>query len=203
MTATEVQTQQTHEVQRDQRTGRMLPTAVAVGGLWLATALSSVFAPDLISDAQDHVPIVALYRIVIVRLRHDQRTKDYLTRRIQQGKTKHVPTSPAARPRARRRGRSNAASLAEYRGVTQSSGSWLLGRRQGTASLLCRQTASFSLAAPGAPRPFRPASGTCPVEGRTMKNRRQGPQPPAESRSHSRGEARCSSAGTGRAPPMT
>jgi hypothetical protein len=60
MTATEVVTQQTHDVQRDQRTGRMLPTAVAVGGLWLATALSSVFAPDLISDAQDHVPIVAI-----------------------------------------------------------------------------------------------------------------------------------------------
>jgi peptidoglycan/LPS O-acetylase OafA/YrhL len=60
MTATEVVTQQTHDVQRDQRTGRMLPTAVAVGGLWLATALSSVFAPDLISDAQDHVPIAAI-----------------------------------------------------------------------------------------------------------------------------------------------
>jgi hypothetical protein len=38
-------------------------------------------------------------------------------------------------------------------GVTRSPGSWLLGRRQGTASLLCRQTASFSSAAPGAPRP--------------------------------------------------
>jgi hypothetical protein len=60
MTATEVQRQQTHEVQRDQRTGRLLPTAVAVAGLWLATALSSVFAPDLISDAQDHVPLVAI-----------------------------------------------------------------------------------------------------------------------------------------------
>jgi hypothetical protein len=30
----------------------------------------------------------ALYRIVIVRLRHDQRTKAYLARRMQQGKTK-------------------------------------------------------------------------------------------------------------------
>ena len=60
MTATEVETQQTHEVQGDQRTGRLLPAAVAVAGLWLATALSSVFAPDLSSDAQDHVPIVAL-----------------------------------------------------------------------------------------------------------------------------------------------
>jgi hypothetical protein len=38
----------------------MLPTAVAVAGLWLATALSAVFAPDLTSDAQDHVPIVAI-----------------------------------------------------------------------------------------------------------------------------------------------
>jgi hypothetical protein len=60
MTATEVETQRTDEGQGDQRTGRMLPAAVAVGGLWLAMALSSVFAPDLISDAQDHVPIVAL-----------------------------------------------------------------------------------------------------------------------------------------------
>jgi hypothetical protein len=60
MTATEVETQTTDEVQRDQRTGRLLPAAIAVGGLWLAMALSSVFAPDLISAAQDHVPIVAI-----------------------------------------------------------------------------------------------------------------------------------------------
>jgi hypothetical protein len=60
MTATEVVTQESQDVQRHQRTGRMLPTAVAVAGLWLAIALSSVFAPDLISDSQDHVPIVAL-----------------------------------------------------------------------------------------------------------------------------------------------
>ena len=60
MTATEVVTQTTDKGQRDQRTGRLLPAAVAVGGLWLAMALSSVFAPDLISDAQDHVPIVAI-----------------------------------------------------------------------------------------------------------------------------------------------
>jgi hypothetical protein len=60
MTATTVETRQHREVQHDQRPGRILPTAVAVGGLWLAMALSSVFAPDLISDAQDHVPIVAL-----------------------------------------------------------------------------------------------------------------------------------------------
>lgn len=60
MTATEVETQRTDDVQRDQRTGRLLPTAVAVAGLWMAMALSSMFAPDLISDAQDHVPIVAL-----------------------------------------------------------------------------------------------------------------------------------------------
>jgi hypothetical protein len=60
MTATEVETQRTRDVQLDQRTGRMLPTAVAVAGLWLAMALSSMFAPDLISNAQDHVPIVAI-----------------------------------------------------------------------------------------------------------------------------------------------
>jgi hypothetical protein len=60
MTATQVETQRTHDVQRDRRTGRLLPTAVAVAGLWLAMALSSMFAPDLISADQDHVPIVAL-----------------------------------------------------------------------------------------------------------------------------------------------
>ena len=60
MTATEVVTHRTHDVPRDQRTGRMLPAAVAVGGLWLAMALSSMFAPDLISADYDHVPIVAL-----------------------------------------------------------------------------------------------------------------------------------------------
>ena len=38
----------------------MFPAAVAVGGLWLALALSSVFAPDLIGGVQDHVPIVAI-----------------------------------------------------------------------------------------------------------------------------------------------
>ena len=78
------------------------------------------------------------------------------------------------RPKARPTARSCAASLDEYRCCDPEPGSWLLGRRQGTASLLCRQTASFSPAAPGAPRPCRPASGTCPIEGRTMKNRRQG-----------------------------
>ena len=60
MTATEVATHEAHDVQRDERTGRLLPGAIAVGGLWLAMALSSVFAPDLISAAQDHVPIVAM-----------------------------------------------------------------------------------------------------------------------------------------------
>src|SRR5689334_1799776 len=60
MTATEVMTQRTDTAQPDQHTGRLLPAAVAVGGIWLAMAISSVFAPDLVSDAQDHVPIVAL-----------------------------------------------------------------------------------------------------------------------------------------------
>jgi hypothetical protein len=60
MTATEVVPQTTDKGQRDQRTGRLLPAAVAVAGIWLAMALSSTYAPDLISDAQDHVPIVAI-----------------------------------------------------------------------------------------------------------------------------------------------
>ena len=60
MTATEVVTKTTDKGQHDQRTGRLLPAAVAVAGIWLAMALTSVYAPDLISDAQDHVPIVAI-----------------------------------------------------------------------------------------------------------------------------------------------
>ena len=60
MTATEVETPRTDKGQGDQRTGRLLPAAVAVGGLWLAMALSAVFAPELISAAQDHVPIVGI-----------------------------------------------------------------------------------------------------------------------------------------------
>ena len=60
MTATEVVPQTTDKGQRDQRTGRLLPAAVAVAGLWLAMALSSVFTPDLISADYDHVPIVAI-----------------------------------------------------------------------------------------------------------------------------------------------
>jgi hypothetical protein len=60
MTATQVETPRIDKAQRHQRTGRLLPAAVAVAGIWLAMALSSVFAPDLISADYDHVPIVAL-----------------------------------------------------------------------------------------------------------------------------------------------
>ena len=60
MTATEVEIPRTDKAQPDERSGRLLPAAAAVGGLWLAMALSSVFAPDLISADYDHVPIVAL-----------------------------------------------------------------------------------------------------------------------------------------------
>jgi hypothetical protein len=60
MTATEAEIPTTDKAQPDERTGRLLPAAVAVGGLWLAMALSSMFAPDLISADYDHVPIVAL-----------------------------------------------------------------------------------------------------------------------------------------------
>ena len=58
MSATQVETPRIDKAQRDQRTGRLLPAAVAVAGIWLAMALSSVFAPDLISADYDHVPIV-------------------------------------------------------------------------------------------------------------------------------------------------
>jgi hypothetical protein len=48
-------------VERAQRSGRMLPAAVAVAGLWLAMAFTAVFAPDLITGSQhEHLPIVAM-----------------------------------------------------------------------------------------------------------------------------------------------
>jgi Transposase IS116/IS110/IS902 family len=81
----------------------------------------------------------ALHRIVVARLRHDRRTQDYLARRLSQGKSRKEAIRCLI-------GRVSAA-------VTRSPGSWLLGRRQGTAPLLCRRTAGFSPAAPGAPRP--------------------------------------------------
>ena len=115
----------------------------------------------------------ALWRIVLVRMSCDARTRSYVARRTAEGKSKREIIRCFI-------GRVSAA-------VIRSPGSWLLGRRQGTASLLCRQTASFSSAAPGAPRPCRPASGTRPVEGRTMKNRRQGPQSTCGATPHSRG----------------
>jgi hypothetical protein len=33
-------------------------------------------------------PAAALYRIVLVRLRHDQQTKDYMARRLKEGKSR-------------------------------------------------------------------------------------------------------------------
>jgi transposase len=101
-----------------------------------------------LNRAGDRQANAALYRIVLVRLCYDQKTKDYMARRLKEGKTKKEVI------------RCFIGRVSE--GVTRSPGSWLLGRRQGTASLLCHQTASFSPAAPGAPRPSRPASGTRP-----------------------------------------
>ena len=54
-----------------------------------------------LNQGGDRQANAALYRIVIARLRHDQQTKDYLDRRIREGKS----------PRKR-----CAASLVEYRG---------------------------------------------------------------------------------------
>jgi transposase len=81
----------------------------------------------------------ALHTIVVARLRDDPVTRAYAARRRAEGKS------------AREVRRCLIGRVSE--GVTRSPGSWLLGRCQGTAPLLCRQTASFSTAAPGAPRP--------------------------------------------------
>ena len=58
------------------------------------------------------------------------------------------PTPAGASPRARPSGRSSAVSLGDYPGRGSRVGPWLLGERQGTASLPRRVTASFSSAAP-------------------------------------------------------
>jgi transposase len=81
----------------------------------------------------------ALSFAALTQASHDPRARAYLARKQAEGKTRREALRCLI-------GRVSA-------GVTRSPGSWLLGRRQGTASLLCRQTASFSPAAPGAPRP--------------------------------------------------
>jgi hypothetical protein len=44
--------------------------------------------PQLLAEPPGLQANAALYRIVIARLRHDQQTKDYLDRRIREGKSK-------------------------------------------------------------------------------------------------------------------
>ena len=67
--------------------------------------------------------------------------------------TRPRPTSPARPPRATPSWRSSAASFGDYPGRGSWVWPWLLGERQGTASLPRRVTASFSSAAPDVPRP--------------------------------------------------
>jgi hypothetical protein len=74
----------------------------------------------------------ALYLMAIVQIRHP---------------TLGGPPTGASRLRARHPKKRCAVSLDEYRRCDPSPGSWLLGRRQRTAPLLCRLTASFSPAA--------------------------------------------------------
>jgi transposase len=93
----------------------------------------------------------ALWRIVLVRMSCDARTRSYVARRTAEGKSKRevirclVGGVFAARP-------------AMESGCARGAG-------QGTAPLSCHQMASLSCAAPGRAEP-RPASGSCPVEGR-------------------------------------
>ena len=81
----------------------------------------------------------ARYRIALSRLGWDPQTRAYLARRIAQGKTRRE----ALRCLIGGLSRSRLAGL----------GPWRLGERQGTALLPRRVTASFSSAAPDAPRP--------------------------------------------------
>jgi hypothetical protein len=106
----------------------------------------------------------ALYRIVLVRLRYHQPTKDYLTRRVAEGKSKNEVIRCLI-------GGVSSARSAQESGRAR-------GAAQGTAPLSCHPTmASLSSAAPGRAEPttgFR----TSPQRGPSIRHRRAGSPPP-------------------------
>jgi hypothetical protein len=81
----------------------------------------------------------ALWTIAVCRMSYDPRTIAYVRRRTQEGKSKLEII------------RCLIGGLSRSR--LEGLGPWLLGERQGTAPLPRRVTASFSSAAPDAPRP--------------------------------------------------
>jgi hypothetical protein len=132
----------------------------------------------------------ALHRIVIVRLRWHQPTKDYMARRIAEGKT----TKEVIR-----------CLIGGVSGCGPSRSRVVLAVPvRGTAPLSGHPMARLSSAASAVPDPPTGIRQS-PFEGRN-KRRNKAPAPgPAPWSSHytNRGQARCSSAGTGQASPMT
>jgi hypothetical protein len=120
----------------------------------------------------------ALHRIVVARLRHDQQTKDYLARRIPEGKSKKEAIRCLI-------GRVFLPQFA-WSGSCSSVGV------RGMASLPSRQTASLSSATPGAPRPADRLQGHARSKGRTMRHRQHGPRHPASEHAIESRSRRCS-----------
>jgi transposase len=132
----------------------------------------------------------ALHRIVVVRLRWHQPTKDYMTRRLAQGKTKKEIVRCLI-------GGVSGARSAQESGRARGAG-------QGTAPLSCHPTmASLSSAAPGRAEPMT-GFRTSPQRGPSIRHRRPGLASTTSSRlTASRSADRCLLAGTGPAPPTT
>jgi hypothetical protein len=104
------------------------------------------------------------------------------------------PTSAASAPKARAAWRPCAASLGEYRDRGPAGG-WAAVSRSclGMASLPSRYDGQFEYGHPGRAEAPRPALGTCPTEGRTMRNRHRASTPwsqPPTLRRGRRGELR-------------
>jgi hypothetical protein len=131
----------------------------------------------------------ALHLIVVTRMRIDQRTKDYVARRIAQGHSKpEIIRCLIGRVFLPRSAWSGSCSSVGVRGM---------------ASLPSRQTASLSSATPGAPRPADRLQGHARSKGRTMRHRQHGPRHPASEHAIESRSRRCSWDGTGPAPHMT
>jgi hypothetical protein len=105
----------------------------------------------------------ALWRIVFTRLGSDPATRAYAERRTAEGKSKaeiiRCLIGGLSVPRSGQPGRGSLVALGD--------------------GLVAEPvvTASFSTATPGAPRPRDRRLGTCPTEGRAMRNRLRAPAP--------------------------
>lgn len=124
----------------------------------------------------------ALHMATITRMTHDPDTRAYVERRRTEGRTtKEIRRCLIGGVSGARPDRTSDRGSRSCRGM---------------ASLPCPVRASLSSATPGAPRP-RPALGTSPTEGRTMRNRRRASTPTSQPSTPSGGQRCPSSVGTG------